>query len=329
MAIFEITLLFLGSIIGAGFATGAEIVTFFGNWQIPVWLTALIVGVGIFFIITLEIFLFYPQREQTMAKPNQKTSKTLHIGIIMIYLTLYTAMTAGITQITNHWICLISLFCSAVFALLDIQKLTRLNTIIVAAIIVLIISTTLPHLASFIGTKATKWNHIIPTIYWAILYAGLNCFMFPELIIAHAKQYKRSTLFFAGLITAILITFLLSMILITIKTAHTENHPIPLLIAAPTPVTTAIILLAILTSQYTALFAIIKRAQKIFPVTKNKPCVTTACICLIALIASFCGFSHIIRYGYPLIGAITCFYLLIAFWQRSWQVSHQHRQPRI
>lgn len=323
MAIFEITMLFLGSIIGAGFATGAEIVTFFGNWQIPVWLTALIVGVGFFFIITLEIFLFYPQREQTMAKPNQKTSKTLHIGIIMIYLILYTAMTAGITQITNHWICLISLFCSAVFALLDIQKLTRLNTIIVAAIIVLIISTTLPHLASFIGTKAIKWNHIIPTIYWAILYAGLNCFMFPELIIANAKQHKRNTLFWAGLITAILVTCLLTMILITIKTTHTETNPMPLLSAVPTPITTVIILLAILTSQYTALFTIIKRTQKIFPTTKNKPLLQTACICLIAFIASLCGFTHIVQYGYPLIGAVTCFYLLVAFWKQSWRFSHQ------
>lgn len=323
MAIFETTMLFLGSIIGAGFATGAEIITFFGNWQIPVGLTATIVGIGIFGMITLEIFLFYPRAEQTMDKSSPKTSKTLHIGIVIIYLILYTAMTAGITQITNHWFCLISLFCSATFALSGIQKMTRLNTIIVATIIVLIISTTLPRLANFIDTKAINWKHTMPTIYWAIMYAGLNCFMFPELIIANAKRHKRNTLLWAGLITAIFVTFLLTIILITIKTTHTETDPMPLLSAVPTPITTVIILLAILTSQYTALFAIIKRTQKIFPVTKNKPCVTTACICLIAFIASFYGFTHIIQHGYPLIGAFTCFYLLFAFWKQPWRVSHQ------
>ena len=88
MAIFETTMLFLGSIIGAGFATGAEIITFFGNWQIPVGLTATIVGIGIFGMITLEIFLFYPRTEQTVDKSSPKTSKTLHIGIVIIYLII-------------------------------------------------------------------------------------------------------------------------------------------------------------------------------------------------------------------------------------------------
>ena len=321
MAIFEMTMLFLGSIIGAGFATGAEIITFFGKWQLSPWLIASIIGIAIFLMITLEIVLFYPTKTSPAPiKPNKK----LYIGIVMIYLILFTAMTAGITQITNPIICLISLIFSAIIALLGTQKLTHFNRLIVPIIIVLIITTALPHTSSM-PTPPQSNQHLIPTLFWAMLYAGLNCFMFPEFIIANATHVKRRDLFWAGLLTAGLVTVLAGLILSTIQATQTTTEPIPLLSAAPTPITVLVILLAILTSQYTTLFAITERLGQIIPSTKNKPLMTVACVCLIALIGSLCGFTHIIQYGYPLIGALTCFYLLFSFLQRFWQVSHGHQ----
>lgn len=323
MAIFEITMLFLGSIIGAGFATGAEIVTFFGNWQLPVWIIAIIVGTSIFFMIALEIFLFH-SKNNNIVPPT--TCKTLYIGIVMIYLILFTAMTAGITQITNQTTCIITLIFSALVTHTGIHKLARFNVLVVATIITLIISTALPHLSTT-AISTIRWQHLTPTFFWAILYAGLNCFMFPELIKAYHK-HKRKTLLIAGLFTAVSVTVLLGLILTTIQSTHSTTATIPLLAAAPTPTTLIIILLAILTSQYTALFAIKERLGTIIPITKNKPLLTTVCICLIALLASLCGFTRIIKYGYPLIGAFTCFYLLFSFWKRFWQASHQQRpQP--
>ncbi len=314
----EITLLFLGSIIGAGFATGAEIVTFFGAWQLPTWLIAVIVGLCIFGMITLEIVLFYPSSND---KASHKTPKFLHLGIVMIYLTLFTAMTAGIMQITNFYICLIALLFSAIITLFGIERLSKCNVLIVSAIIVLIISTALPHLSITIQTTY-QWQHIIPALFWAVLYAGLNCFMFPELIKAIAPNKPRHTLVWAGLLTAICVTILLGLILSTIKATNTTQASIPLLAAAPNNITMLIILLAILTSQYTTLFAITKRLQLIIPTSKEKPRTTVVLVCLIALIGSFCGFNRIIQYGYPAIGALTCFYLLFSFWQRFSSQAH-------
>lgn len=320
MKIFEITLLFLGSVIGAGFATGAEIIIFFGHLNLPIWCISLIVGLTMFAIITLEILLYYPKVQpiNSMINPTKTTwlTKSLDLTTIIIYFILFTAMTAGVASITNPIIALISLILSILIVLFGFDKFSRLNTAIVIVIIVLIISTALPHLSHTPQATNTITNHIPTGIFWGFLYAGLNCFMFPELIKASARKQKRQTLLWSAILTAGLITILVHLILTTIRQCHTATATIPLLAAAPTPITIIIILLAVLTSQYTALFAIIQRSQKLFNIKKNRPLLKTVGICLCAFGASFLGFTQIINFAYPLIGAFTCVFLLFS-WLKS------------
>lgn len=325
MAILEITMLFLGSIIGAGFATGAELMTFFGKFHLPICFIALIVGGTMFFMITFEILLFYPQKQQTQSPNHHKKYKIfLDVVIVMIYLILFTAMTAGIAKITNPIICLISLVISTTVVLFGINHLSRFNLYVMIIIITLIITTALPHLPTKSTTAKSIWIYTPQLTLWALLYAGLNCFMFPELIHASAQKHKRHTLLFAGLFTAFLVTVLIALIIATIYDTNTQDASIPLLAAAPNYITTIIILLAILTSQYTTLFATFQRIQKIIPKTQSKPLLTTTCICLFALLGSLLGFNRIIQFGYPIIGAITCFYLLFSFLTKLWRLFQHH-----
>ncbi len=313
MKIFEITLLLLGSIIGAGFATGAEIVTFFGYLQLPTWVIALIVGLVMSLIIILEVVISYPnQTQQKTLQQKTTTCKFLYLVFVIIYLILYTVMTAGITQLTNTWICLVSLVLCIHITLFGFQKLSKLNSFIVLIIIVLIITTTLPHL-SFKKNFHYNYQHTFDAFYWALLYAGLNCFMYPELIKALAQIHKRRTIILAGIITSLIVAILFGLILSVIKLTNTQTALIPLLAVAPNPITMVVILLAVLSSQYTALFAIIQRLQIMIPATKNKPLLTATLISFLALIGSYCGFNHIIKFTYPLIGGFTCFYLLFSF----------------
>ncbi|MCM1404317.1 MAG: hypothetical protein NC133_02330 [Prevotella sp.] len=321
---FEITLLFLGSVIGAGFATGAEIVTFFGNLHLPVWCIAVIVGLTMFAIMALEIYLHYPRNQSKQALPiqlptnQQSLAKIPDIVFIVIYLILFTAMTAGITQITNVGVCIISLIVSTGIVLFGFNQLSRLNFYIVLVIIVLIFTTALPHLLHSVSTITNfQWYHLPQGVFWAFLYAGLNCFMFPELIKAAAQRHQRRTLLCAGAITALLVTILVGLILATLQQTNSTTASIPLLAAAPNPLTIIIILLAILTSQYAALFAIMQRCQKLLPITQKRPLCSAVGICLCAFIGSFYGFNHIINVAYPIIGAFTCVYLLIS-WLTYW-----------
>lgn len=323
MKIFEITLLFLGSVIGAGFATGAEIITFFGDLRLPTWIIAIVIGLTMFTIITLEVLLNYPNKNRiTPLKTNYATKPTLTTKIfdvisLLTYFILFTAMTAGITSITNPFIAILSLIISAVIVLFGFHKLSRLNLYIVLVIIVLIITTALPHLNSSSPKVDYHFNDVPNSIFWACLYAGLNCFMFPELIKASAQNVKRRTLLWAGAVTALFITILVTLILTTIKNTNTQTAEIPMLTAAPNFITLIVILLAVLTSQYTALFAIIQRTQKLLP-NKNQPVFLLVGICILTFFCSFCGFSQIISYAYPLIGGFTCVFLLLSCLQ-SWQ----------
>ncbi len=338
MAMLEITLLFLGSVIGAGFATGAEIVAFFGNLHLPVWCIAVMVGLTMFAVIVLEIYLNYPRTKsaihsiQFQPLTNQHLSpkhrpwstKILDVVFIVIYIVLFTAMTAGITQITNVGTCIISLIISVCIVLFGFNSLSRLNFYIVLIIIALIITTALPHLLhnTSIITTNYHWNNFPKGVFWALLYAGLNCFMFPELIKASAQRHQRRTLLWAGAITALLVTILVGLILTTIQQADTATAPIPLLAAAPNAITMIVILLAVLTSQYAALFAILQRCQRLLPITKKRPLCSAVGICICAFIGSFCGFNHIVNFAYPLIGAFTCVCLLF-----SWLISLRVQKP--
>lgn len=333
MAIFEITFLFLGSIIGAGFATGAEIVTFFGELKLPIWLTASIIGITMFLIMILEILLFYPKSASTNAKQIKCLElkhnytffkKLLDVVFIMIYITLFTAMTAGIKQITNFFTCITSLFLCSFIALFNIKKLSKFNAFIVLIIVISIITTAIPHINHAVPHIAYKWGDVSTATHKGFLYAGLNCFIFPEIIALISKTHRRRIIIISSLITAVLITILTGLILTTIKTTNSASASIPLLTAAPNPFTFIIILLAILTSQYTALLGITQRLHEILPQTKNKPSTTMACICFLSLIISFCGFNHIIQFGYPIIGMFICLYLLFSFFGRFLSFSHHH-----
>ncbi len=303
----EVTLLFLGSVIGAGFATGAEINTFFGELHLPIWCIAIVVGLMMFLMISLEIYLFYPEMKPNNSKPN----KLLDVVFIMIYLILFTVMTAGIQNTTNIVICLTSLFTSGLIVNLGFEKLSSINIFFVFIIVVLIVVITAPYTSQLQQTQF-NFTDTPQTIIRAILYAGLNCFMFPELIKASAQKHKKPTLFKASLVTSILIATLVGLILSLIHTTQVKNSAIPLLAAVPNLFTTTTVIFAILTSQYTALFAITQRIKKVLP-DKVKPSLTTPLICLCGFIGSFFGFNRIINITYPIIGAFICFYLLISF----------------
>lgn len=319
MKTIEITMLFLGSVIGAGFATGAEIITFFGKINLPNWCIAIVVGLTMFVVIGLQILLNYPQKTQSPKTNNTKgwQSKIGDVFLILIYFILFTAMTAGIMSITNISVTIISLIISICIVLFGFNQLSRLNTYIVITIIALIISLALPHLQTNTTIPHYNWQHLPANMLWGFLYAGLNCFIFPDLIKASAQHHQRKTLVWAGALTAFIITCLVGFILTTIKNTNSQTAAIPLLTASPNYVSIIVILLAILTSQYTALFAIIQRLDKIVPNKKPRPFTRIVGICVLTFLCSFLGFNQIINFAYPIIGAITCVFLLFSWLRRQ------------
>ena len=304
-------MLFIGTIIGAGFATGAEIVTFFGALPLPLWLIALLVGIAMFALIALSIFLYHPA-------PSRR-HKPLDCTFMILYFVMFTAMTAGVTQLAGACGSLLSLAVSGLVVYFGFEKMARFNTLVVISIVIVLFGICFRCL--FIPVTPTiNYHHLPRGMLWAILYAGLNCMMLPELIAAAAPRYNKRTLLIAGLVTAVIIAVFVYMILQTITVTATADAPLPLLASSHHPATFVVVLLAMLTSQYTALFAIVQKINAVIPQAQKKTRTALFGSCGLAFIASFCGFNQILQWGYPLIGAfISCFLLfsyLLTWWRR-------------
>ncbi len=319
MGVLTMTMLFIGTIIGAGFATGAEIVTFFGGLGLPLWLIALLVGVAMFALIALSIHCGYTG--------THRQHPLLNYAFIGLYFIMFTAMTAGVTQLAGVGGSLLSLIVAGMVVCFGFERLTRFNTLVVISIIIVLFGVCFRSLVIPLDPITTY--HAIPQgILWATLYAGLNCMMLPELVAAAAPRYRKRTLYTAGLVTAVIIAVLVYLILKTIVITDTADAALPLLACSHHPATFIVILLAMLTSQYAALFAIVQKVQIALPKTKQKTRTVLLGISGLAFIASFCGFNHIVQWGYPLIGVlVSCFLFfswLLAWWRRVFRQPVRH-----
>lgn len=287
--------------------------TFFGQLALPTWLIALLVGSAMLVVIILTIHLQF----MATTPPNKIWSMIL----ISLYWIIFTTMTAGITQIAGSFISVITLILSGVIVLFGLDKLQRLNNIIVLTIIIMLVVICLPHQTA---TPTTTFYTQIPAgLGWAFLYAGLNCLTFSELVKAAAQHCSRRTLYGAGVITASLITALVFLILTAIRQTGTQNAAMPLLAIANHPLTMVLIILAILTSQYAALFAMVQKTTNLTKRSIFNPQTWVILYGATAFAGSFFGFSQILNIGYRIIGAVICFSLLFS-WLRSWRHHPQH-----
>ncbi len=304
MTIIKIVMLFIGLIIGAGFATGAEIVLFFGNYNLPIWIISLCVTLSLFALISVMIFIY---------KPNKNLgNKFTSFILIILYFVFFTAMTAGIVSIAGLQAGIISLIICAVIATFGFDKLAKINMFIVITIIIVLFFICISYIQNQqIGILNFKQTPNI--VFSALIYSAFNCFAIPQFIDTSQKNNcKKGTLYLAGLISSAIIGALVYLILNAVKFTNTESATIPLLAISNTPITFLIILLAILTSQYSTLFALMQKFQNSNIYKKTHYKTQLICVCICAYICSFMGFSQIIALAYPTIGIIIFSYLFFS-----------------
>jgi uncharacterized membrane protein YkvI len=156
--------------------------------------------------------------------------------------------------------------------------------------------------------------------------------MLDEIIkVANQKTAKRNVIF-AVIIAAAIISAFVYLILNAVTATNTQNVPMPFYFISHNSVTFVIIILAILTSQFSALFAITQKMENFNPHRfgntqkmdksqqidrnytdkrrKKAAVITTASL---AFICSFIGFSKLIETFYPIIGLIFLIYLPLSF----------------
>jgi uncharacterized membrane protein YkvI len=289
MIILELAFLFVGSIIGAGFATGAEISTFFSSSNSSFWV-AVFVALGLSALIIISIYV----------KLNKKI-------FLPVYFVLFIAMTAGIGEIAGVFGSAVSLILTALIVRLGFEKLSKINFFIIVAIIGVLLFN------NFEYTKIDFAFQFDASIIWALLYSGLNCCMLGGIISSAKAKYGNKTIIVSAVAASLIIAFFVLLILNAIKINNAEDEVMPLFAINHNFITFFVILLAILTSQMSALWTIKENCK-----------ININLISLLCFFCSLIGFHRLISWFYPLVGAAVLLYLPASWIVAKLRSRHLH-----
>lgn len=346
--IFTFVMVVLGAIIGAGFASGKEIVSFFGKlgyWSMPFML---LVG-GLFF------FFFYVfAKLGKMIKPKSISDMTntmfgkfgiiVDFGFILSAFITLSSMIAGCDSVGSlvfkegYNFCYISIFTVMIVAIIlmfGLRYIYKITNIIIPSIIVLIVVILLTFASKTptesISTSNINFNFASALIY-SILYVCMNTFTNIFIISKSSEYMNKKQIGIASVISSSLVVLLVALILLSIlrggDAIFLSDMPminIAYSVGGVAGITYSVILwLAIFTTICIATYSIVEWLNKFI---KNK----FLCIVIVltlGFVFSRFGFSTIVDIFYPIegiFGGIFILYSIIYYFKNKKQYELKER----
>ena len=290
--VFRIVMVFIGATVGAGFASGQEIVSFFVNNGAFSWIGIIICSIiiGFFSFLSLEL-----------SRKNIHITNKFTRWIIAVYIICgFVAMAAGSGALLNQLVglpiivgVLIFLVVCVVILSFKSKGVVALNTYITPIVIVGILVICV---YSFFNLSQGNVSINFPN-RWAIpslVYASYNLLgIIPVFTNLKELSVSRKTNIIASAIASILLCALLLMMWYILRNNY-NSAEIPILNAfgnATRMIYAPILLFAMLTTA-------VSRGYAILSITKIK----IWQLVIIAIIVSFFSFSKIIEVGYSICG---------------------------
>lgn len=325
MGILSTVFVIIGVIIGAGFASGKEIYTFFfaygNNGIIGIGISIFLLGYIIY--KTLKIIKKYDIQNYDQflniiignIKTKNLNLKTILNFIINVFLLItFFIMCAGFSAyfkqefginelITGSFVA----FICYIFLNKDIKGVVLLNSILIPLIIVILCALGI----KAFGGNIEFYNHTedFSWIIKAILYASYNSITLVSILIPMKKYIKNKTDILKIALLCILIIGILSGIIFMLLFSINEDIS---KIELPTVYAVGnfgsiykylygiIILGAIATTAISSAYAFLNNISK----TKKQYKKYNKIICVIAIFVSLLGFSNLVNNLYPIFGAL-------------------------
>ena len=335
--VFKITFVIIGTIIGAGFASGQEIYSFFNIYGYK-GLIGIIVSIGLISLIIYKSLNIIKnnniQNYQSFIKHivlvKLKNNNLLIYSInniINIFLVIsFNVMVAGFSTYFFQELSIPKFYGAIIIAVLSyiifingIEGLMKINTCFIPIIILLI---------CFLGINKIEKMYIIlqtgdtNSFYWllsSILYASYNSIpLFPILINFKDKINNRKEIVLITFIIFFLM-LIMSIIIFLLINSHIQDVKdieIPIVYIASTIgkgfkyLYGIVILIAIFTTAIGSGYGFLKNIT--FDKKKNRLIAGT--MCLISVFVGQLGFSSLINFLYPVfgyLGLVQIFFLLI------------------
>lgn len=309
----------VGVVIGAGFVTGKELLTFFGKYNLPLvlFITFLLFFIGFYIVFALA------KKHGTLSKINQeilgKGGKVFYYATLISSFILTCSMLAGLDELFYVFFSykgfpVLSLIV-VVIGNLTINKgvnwLEKLSLILVPVILVFINVFCLIKGEFSFQTKALSIGQGVGSFIKGLLYVCMNIFMsLPVLVATSKKNTKKQNVISAIAISLVLcVQALIILGAVAFYGQEAINSSMPLLVVMSKSGGVAFfatsLFFALVTSVFSSCYPIYVHCK-----SKGKPKFTFI-ITICALLLSRIGLSYVIQYLYPVIAVIGVIYLCI------------------
>lgn len=346
-SIFQTAAVFIGTIVGAGLASGQEITQFFSTYGYRSFLGILICGLIYIVISSIIISISLKHKLSSYTELITLVSPGFFGVITDIFTSFFLVSGAAIILAgsgallhqyfgVSKWVGILLMAIISLYTLLkDTKGLITINSFIVPTLTTIIITIFVLYLvfyndlvsASYIKQIPSYKNTLIPAQWFfsALLYAGFNMLCCSGVLVPVSQEIKHKRILIPGVIVGALgltvLCYLINIMLL-LNIPQIFKYEIPLLyITNRFGMLMQILLLCVIwcemfSTEVSDIYSVGKTIEKKFNIPYKK---AVLLVLIVAIPISQIGFRNLIKVLYPGFGAISLIFLIqcIVFYRKS------------
>lgn len=314
----SVAMLIVGTVIGAGFASGKEVVTFFGD--VPNVFIALITGVLVFGCSVLFLFVGRRVQKSDIGEVNGAVFGKLRpfADIFMLFnsMTVLGAMLAGSDSLAAEFLdirpatsIILGLLC-AVIAVKGLSGVIKANAVLVPIMIGTICACSVAAIDFPFRPQASAIN-----FYSIILYVSMNMILGGS-VLTTVRNLSPREIILASAVAAGIIAGLLLCIMGALQSCSASHADMPMLLVALKNgrVMYFVCLPVIAASIFTTMLSAFKSVYDYILVFFKHKAIAAGIVLIGGLAVGALGFSNVVSVLYPVIGVIGILYIACNGW---------------
>ncbi|WP_315117210.1 transporter [uncultured Clostridium sp.] len=330
--VFQIAAVFIGTIVGAGLASGQEITQFFSTYGyksfIGIFICCIIYILSGYIIVDLSIkYRLNSYNELIQLVSPGLLGKVTDFITTLFLISGSAIILAGSGALIhqyfnlNKWVGIILMSIMAMFILFkDTKGLIQINSLIVPSLTIVIITLFILYVffhdnTSFSYVK-TLTTHKKNWFLSSLLYCSFNVLSASGVMVPLAKEIPKKRYMFTGIALGAICLTVLSLIinlLLMLNMPYIFEYEIPLLYVANRFgkalqfLLLTIIWFEMFSTEVSDIYSVSKTLEQTFKISYKKGCFLVMCI---AIPLSQIGFVKLITFLYPAFGLISLIFLI-------------------
>lgn len=337
--ILKIIFVIIGTLIGAGFASGKEVYIFFNKYGICGIIGILVSGVVIGVLVYKVFYILLKQKGiddynklLNYIFVNRKSNRFNIVEVINCIINIFLLisfyiMVAGFSSYFKQEYSISIYITSSIFAIVcyitlnnKIEAIIKISSVLVPIIIIFILNLGVKDLSYSIKQISNMnflENMLVESVISGTLYASYNSIILIPVLISLKKYINKKNIVLIGVFTSLIVILLSIFVYMILLKANVEIIEIDLPLIYVVKVFgkiyeylyAAVIIISIFTSVISAGYSFLKNCSK----TQKKYNRLLIIMCVTSIFVANIGFSELVNILYPIfgvLGIIQIYYIL-------------------